>query len=517
MGVGRTKSAVVIGARAHLVEIAAHVTSGLPHWAMVGLPDTAISEARDRVRAAVASSALQWPTGRITVGLGPASLPKRGSGLDLGIAMAVLVAESPDPDRQRVANWVMVGELDLDGRVRPVGSVLAAAIAARDAGIETLVVPTENGQEAGLVTGLQVVPAVSLRQVWAHVCGDEELAAREAAGHPVVHTEVSELAPHQPDLADVRGQDNAREALVIAAAGGHHMCLMGPAGVGKTMLATRLPSLLPDLDDEEALEATVIRALVNPTAPPGLVRRPPFQAPHHTTTDIALVGGGSGDRPRVGLVTQAHTGVLFLDEAAEFSANALDALRQSLETRQITVTRSGFHIDLPARFQLVLATNPCSCGRALDTSGPPCTCTPNQRRRYLAKLAGPLLDRVDVRLTLRRPTMAELTGLSGGNSTSAAAAARVRAARERSAQRLADTPWSVNAAVPTTVVRSQWPISPDLQTALDRAATTRESIRGLALCLRLAWTLADLRGSDTPTVADLDTAMELRDAQGWAA
>lgn len=517
MGVGRTKSAVVIGARAHLVDVAAHVTSGLPHWAMVGLPDTAIAESRDRVRAAVGSSSLPWPAGRITVGLGPASLPKRGAGLDLGIAMAVLVAESDDPDRRRVAQWVMVGELDLDGRVRPVGSVLAAAIAARDAGIETMVVPAENGPEASMVSALQVVPAVSLRHVWAHVSGDEEMVAREVASHHVAAIPVPELAPHQPDLADVRGQDSAREALVIAAAGGHHVALMGPAGVGKTMLATRLPSLLPDLDDNEALEATVIRSLVNPTAPPGLVRRPPFQAPHHTTTDIALVGGGSGDRPRVGLVTQAHTGVLFLDEAAEFSAGSLDALRQSLETRRITVARSGFNIDLPARFQLVLATNPCSCGRALDSSGPPCSCAPNQRRRYLARLSGPLLDRVDVRVTLPRPTMAELTGLSGGQETSAAAAARVSAARARAARRLVDTPWSVNAAVPTSVVRSQWPVPPAVQAALDRAATSRESIRGLALCLRLAWTVADLRGADAPAVTDLDTAMALRDAQGWAA
>lgn len=517
MGVGRTKSAVVIGAQAHLVDVAAHITSGLPHWAMVGLPDTAISESRDRVRAAVGSSGLPWPAGRITVGLGPASLPKRGSGLDLGIAVAVLVAASDNPDSHRVAQWVMVGELDLDGRVRPVGSVLAAAIAARDAGIETLVVPAENGAEANLVTGLRVLAAVSLRHVWAHVCGEEEAAAREVAAYPVAVVPVAELATHQPDLADVRGQDAAREALVIAAAGGHHMCLMGPAGVGKTMLASRLPSLLPDLDDQDALAATAIRALVNPTAPPGLVRRPPFQAPHHTTTDIALVGGGSGDRPRVGLVTQAHTGVLFLDEAAEFSAGALDALRQSLESRRITVARSGFNIDLPARFQLVLATNPCACGRALDTSGPPCSCAPNQRRRYLAKLSGPLLDRVDVRVTLRRPSIAEITGLSGGQTTSGEAAARVREARACAARRFTGQPWSVNASVPPSVVRTQWPISAAVQEALDRTATTRESIRGLALCLRLAWTVADLRGADAPSVADLDTAMALRDAQGWAA
>lgn len=520
MRTGRTRTAVVLGVRAHLVEVEAHVAQGLPHWAIVGLPDAAVSESRERVRAAVASSALPWPTGRITVGLSPASLPKRGSGLDLGIAMAVLAATADLPDVAALSRWVFVGELGLDGGVRPVGSVLPTALAARAAQAPRLVVPAANAHEASLVAGLPVLPVVSLRHLWAVLIGDETgIAAAEAVAaataDPLGGQLAPELAQQLPDLADVRGQDEAKWALTVAAAGGHHLCLAGPAGVGKTLIASTLPSLLPDLDDEEALEVTAIRALTEPGAPPGLIRRPPVMAPHHTSTDIALIGGGSPDRPRIGLITRAHTGVLFLDEAAEFPQTALDALRQSMESGRVALTRSGFHVELPARFQLVLATNPCACGRALDTTGRPCTCTSVQRRRYLARLEGPLLDRIDVRVTLRRPTLVELTDHDGRRLTSAQVAAQVHEARQRAAARLVDTPWRTNAAVPAHELRRRWPVPAALQGALDDAARSRDSVRGLDLSLRVAWTVADLRGAAAPEPADLQRAFDLRNSEVW--
>lgn len=518
MATGRSTTAVVLGVAAHQVRVEAHIAAGLPQWHMVGLPDAAVSESRDRVRAAASSSGLVWPTGRITVGLSPASLPKRGSGLDLGIAVAVLSAANSLPDPECLANWMFVGELGLDGAVRPVGTVLPAAIAARSGAMSRLVVPWSNRVEAALVAGLDVLPVVSLRHLWAVLRGDEEAIAAEEARRPVDpgSEPVGHIAESEPDLADVRGQDEAREALVVAAAGGHHLCLSGPAGVGKTLIAARLPSLLPDLTDEEALVASAIRALTRPEGPPGLVRRPPVCRPHHSASDVALVGGGAVDRPRIGLATRAHGGVLFLDEAAEFSAQALDALRQAMETRTVSVARAGFQVDLPARFQLVMATNPCPCGRALDTTGRPCGCSSVQRRRYLARLTGPLLDRVDVRVTLRRPTAAELAGLTGGSESSAQARGRVAAARDRSGRRLAGTPWATNAAVPAHEVRRNWPVPTELQQALDRAANSRESIRGLDLCLRVAWTIADLRGAPHPTSGDLGMAIDLRNAQEWA-
>jgi len=411
-----------------------------------------------------------------------------------------------------------VGELALDGSVRSVGSVLPAAVAATRAGLTRLVIPGANASEARLVPGIDVEPVWTLRHLWALVIGDVETAEAESARGsaveaPTAHSSAQVSA--SVDLADVRGQEEARHALVVAAAGGHHLCLAGPAGVGKTLLAQRLPTLLPDLEDDEALDASAIRALSEPGGAPGLVRRPPFCSPHHSASDVSLVGGGSADHPRIGLVTRAHTGVLFLDEAAEFAPAVLDSLRQALEQHTVTVARSGLHVTLPARFQLVLATNPCPCGRALDTVGPPCGCSSVQRRRYLAKLAGPLLDRVDVRVTLRRPTAAELSGLSGSTMSSADAAALVLAARERAAHRLAGTPWRTNGAVPASEIRTAWPMPLELQDALNAATLARESLRGIDLCLRVAWTLADLNNAPAPGREEVELAVAMRNSEGW--
>ncbi len=520
MHVAQTRSAVVIGVRAHIIEAQAQVAQGLPHWRIVGLPDASVSESHERVRAATLSSGLAWPSSRITVGLSPASLPKRGSGLDLAIALAVQCAAGaiPEPRTRELGEWVLVGELALNGRVGAVGSVLPAAVAAREVGASRLVVPIANASEAALVPGLEVLAVASLRHLWAVLAGDDETAEAELRRHPKTHPPRSD-ADHStpPDLADVRGQQEARRALLIAAVGGHHLAMVGAAGVGKTLLATRLPPLLPDLDDERALEVSAIRALLRPGSPLGLVRRPPVSAPHHTTTDIALIGGGSVDHPRIGLVTAAHHGVLLLDEAAEFSGAALESLRQAIESGVVQVARGGFDVELPAMFQLVLTSNTCPCGRALDTTGAPCSCSSIQRRRYRTRLSGPLLDRVDLRLTLHRPTLAELSSAAAAAESTAQGTQRVAAARERSERRLADSPWRLNARVPATVVRTSWPIPAAMQRALDAAATARESVRGLDLALRVAWTIADLDARPGPGPDDLQEALQLRSTQQWAA
>jgi magnesium chelatase family protein len=514
---GHTTTAVVLGVHAHVIQVEAVISAGLPSWHIVGLPDTAVNESRDRIRAAAASSGLSWPTGRITVGLSPASIPKRGSGLDLGIALAVLSAAQAVPDPARLSRWMCVGELGLDGTVRSVGSVLPAAVTASRNGIEHLVIPAIHAEEAQLVPGVQLIPVWSLRHLWAVLLGDEETAAAEESRALEHQPPVAEPPDpvRQVDLADVRGQESARDALIVAAAGAHHLCLVGSAGVGKTLLAQRLPSLLPDLNDEDALDASAVKALTEPAGMAHLVRRPPFCSPHHTASDVSLIGGGSADNPRIGLVTRAHTGVLFLDEAAEFSATALDSLRQALEQRSVTVARSGLHVSLPARFQLVLATNPCPCGRALDAAGLPCECSSVQRRRYLGKLAGPLLDRVEVRVQLQRPTAAQLAGMNGSVMTSAEAAEHVRAARERTTARLEGTPWSTNATVPVAHMKNHWPVSIGLQEALDTLAQGRESLRGLDLTLRVAWTYADLSGVEVPDADHLHQALALRNSEGW--
>ena len=523
MGLARTRTVVLVGVEGHVVEVEADITPGLPATVIVGLPDAAVGESRDRVRAAVLNSALPWPKTRITVGLSPASLPKRGSSLDLAIAAGVLAAEGVVP-LESLEGVALVGELALDGRVRPVPGVLVAAIAARRAGASTLVVPDAHADEAALVPGLHVVAVTCLRELVA-VLRDEDrepfvLAAAPGCRPASPETDQPVVVP---DLRDVRGQATARHALEVAAAGGHHLALLGSPGVGKTMLAERLPGLLPDLQEQEALEVTAVHSVAGRLGSHGrLVVRPPYAAPHHTTTLVAMVGGGSGSVARVGLVSVAHRGVLMLDEAPEFDAGVLDALRQPMESGEVTVSRAGFAVTLPARFQLVLAANPCPCGRGMDPLGrghEPCTCTPHQKRRYLGRISGPLLDRVDLRLVLERPTAADLAFGEAHAEASCVVADRVAQARLRAAARLAGTPWRTNGEVPGPELRRRFPPGPGTEPVLDRlVAGPSESARGVDRVVRLAWTIADLAGHDRPGPDDLLQALGLRSSEGrWAA
>jgi magnesium chelatase family protein len=515
MPVARTHSIALAGVEGHPVEIEADIENGLPGLLLVGLPDTALREARDRIRAAIINSAEQWPQRRITVGLSPASLPKRGSGFDLGIAVAVLAAAGEVPAAS-IDGVAFLGELGLDGQLRPVRGVLPAVVGAAAAGFRVVAVAQANAAEAALVPGLRVLAAATLCGLLAWLRGDQQSAAAGPVevfegGATPVRSEVAaaRLEGAPLDLADVLGQPAARRAAEICAAGGHHLSLLGPPGAGKTMLAERIPTVLPTLDRAAALEVTSIHSVAGalPAGEP-LITEPPFCAPHHTATKAAIVGGGSGVI-HPGAASLAHRGCLFLDEAPEFGRDVLDALRQPLESGEVVVARLGLTARFPARFILVLAANPCPCAKG---AGPPaaCSCSPAARRRYLARLSGPLLDRVDVKVGFLPVGRAELLSDRKFAESSAAVAVRVEAARRRAADRLKATPWRLNAEIPGSELRRGFAPGPAALVPLERAMDLGEiSARGVHRVIRVSWTLADLAGVPRPTVAETSYALGL--------
>lgn len=505
MAVARAYTVALVGIAGQLVEVEADLSPGLPGFSLVGLPDASVNEARDRVRAALLNAGCHWPQQRVTVGMSPASLPKRGSHFDLAVAVALLVAQGV-VQQERVSGLVLMAELGLDGTLRPVRGVLPALLAARRAGRGAAVVAPANHAEAVLVNGMVVVAPRTVAEVIAWlVDGTSPTPVPAGAAHddgPSANGVPSE----PPDMRDVLGQGRARQAAEVAAAGGHHLLLSGPPGGGKTLIAERLPGLLPRLADDEALEVTALHSLAGALpAGGGLLRVPPWCAPHHSATIPALIGGGSG-LPRPGMVSLAHRGVLFLDEAPEFSRAALDALRQPLEAGEVTVARAAGSITLPARVLLVLAMNPCPCARP----GPSCTCPSLARRRYRARLSGPLLDRIDLQVQTLPVGREQLLGEAAGEST-AVVAARVRAARAVAADRLAGTGWRTNSEVPGPYLRGRLrprgPAMAPLMRAMDRGSV---SARGVDRVLRVAWTLADLAGTTVPGLDEVCGALALR-------
>jgi len=509
VAVSSTYGIALLGLSGIPVLIEADITSSLPSFHLVGLPDASLSEATARVRSACANSNMPLPPRRITVNLSPASVPKHGSAFDLGIAVAILSAAAKLTKVHDVST-AYIGELALDGSVRGVRGVLAHTLAAVRAGFKTVIVPEFNLAEARCVEGIEVVAVNHLSQVMARLGAPVKVIP---SSEPVSYTEKSDQLPSSRCMSEIRGQSAAVDAAVTAAAGGHHMSLIGTPGSGKTMIAERLSTILPDLDNEQAVELAAVRSLLQRAPLQSLNHGAPFESPHHSASLVSLIGGGSGV-PKPGLISLAHHGVLFLDEAPEFATSAIDALRQPLEAGRVTISRSTATVEYPARFQLILAANPCPCGKNQVGSNS-CNCPERLKSRYLSRISGPVFDRIDIQLRVRAASNALLAASADTSPTSAELACLVQEARARASRRLAGFGVRLNSQVSGSVLRKELRLAPTATNTLDEALKRGQvSMRGYDKCLRLAWTNADMAGRDTPIAEDVGKAIWLRGIVG---
>jgi magnesium chelatase family protein len=482
-----------------MVKVEVDVAQGLPTVGVVGLAQASVSESRWRARSALVNSGFTWPNSRITIGLSPADLPKTGTSLDLPIALALLAASNQLP--QLASECVYIGELGLDGAIKPVPGALAVGITAQRHGVRRIVASVENAGELSEIDGLEVIAVRDLRHVVEVLRGDD-------VGMQVSNDQLTVAVEDLGDFTDVRGHEQSRFALEVAAAGGHHVAMLGEPGVGKTMLAQRFTTILPDLTHQQALDVTSLHTLAGRIAPgQGLIHRPPLIAPHHSISTGAMLGSVRAGVLLPGALSLANHGVLFLDEAPEFARPALEGMRQPLEQGSLALMRVGHVVKAPARFQLVLAANPCPCGNATG-AGNLCTCDSAAKRRYRHKLSGPLMDRIDIRLTLTKPTHAHLRMPSA--ESSADIAKRVMHARDRAMHRWRNESWQLNSQASGNILRTKYSPSVKAMNLLTHAENAGLNPRGSDRVLRLAWSIADLEEVDVVSAEHMALALSMR-------